>query len=475
MRDPGVAMAGADVRGVAGRADERPPPYVPSLLIVGGVLLLAIAAGRFVSGGRLPLGVALVLAAAFFLVVFIDISLAIAAWIVVLYIASLPALSIGPSVIGILLLAAWVGTGGLRRGRLPVLSSHRSLVVAMAVFASWVTLSIAWATSGRQALYEAGDLWSALLALVVVATILARPKDVVRVSLAFVGGAVLAVTLGFLGVGQTVNSADAAGRLAAAGDPNYQAAAFLAAMFMAGGLLSVFRSPGARVALAAALAYIAVGFFATESRGGLLALGFALVVALALFPSQRRQIATLLVVGTAAVAVWLHVRPETLHRLTTFGGGGSGREDVWSVAWRMFANHPLVGVGIGNFRTLEPRYALTSGPLTHVTYISETPKVAHNAYLGLLAETGVIGCVAFLAIAWISLRACWRAARAFDRMGAVGLGNLARAVLIATVGMLAAMFFISDPYDLRLWVLLALGPVLHTLARRGAAGATLGS
>ena len=232
--------------------------------------------------------------------------------------------------------------------------------------------------------------------------------------------------------------------------------------------MSVLRRPVARVGLLMALAIITIGFFATQSRGGLFALVFALLAALVLFRRQRRHILGLALIAAVGLAAWLPSRPDVVDRLTTLGGGGSGRQDLWTVAWRIFEEHPLVGIGLGNFQVVEARYVLRPGSITHVTLISETPHLVHNVYLQLLAETGVIGLVAFVFVALGSMRASWLAAQRYDAIGAVDQGNLARAVLIATIGMLSAMFFISNGTDFRLWVLLALGPVLHTLANRSA-------
>jgi len=54
----------------------------------------------------------------------------------------------------------------------------------------------------------------------------------------------------------------------------------------------------------------------------------------------------------------------------------------------------------------------------------------------------------------------------FEASGRPELADLARAVLMGTVAMLVALFFISDGNDVRLWVLLAMGPALLTLAGR---------
>src|SRR5207248_1220045 len=80
--------------------------------------------------------------------------------------------------------------------------------------------------------------------------------------------------------------------------------------------------------------------------------------------------------------------------------------------------------------------------------------------------TGIVGLILFLVVVLGSLRASWLAAQRFEAAGETRDANLARSILIGTVGMLAAMFFISDGGDLRLWVLFALGPVLLSLASR---------
>ena len=153
-------------------------------------------------------------------------------------------------------------------------------------------------------------------------------------------------------------------------------------------------------------------------------------------------------------------------RITNFGGGTSGRSEIWTVAWKIFTDHPWVGIGLSNFQTVEPRYTLKSGAITRVELISEDPHLVHNVYLQLLTETGVVGALIFLVVIAGCLRASWLAAHQFDAIGRVRYGDLARAVLMAEIAMLSAQFFISDGEDWRLWILLGLGPVMLSLARR---------
>jgi hypothetical protein len=68
------------------------------------------------------------------------------------------------------------------------------------------------------------------------------------------------------------------------------------------------------------------------------------------------------------------------------------------------------------------------------------------------------------------MRATWMASRSFERLRDPALASLARATLIAQIGALSAATFISDYYDKRVWILLALGPALLAVAWRGERG-----
>lgn len=77
------------------------------------------------------------------------------------------------------------------------------------------------------------------------------------------------------------------------------------------------------------------------------------------------------------------------------------RLELWRLALRMFHDHPLLGVGPGNFRTLFNAYH--PGKLGDF----ETWSQAHNLYLHQLAERGMLGLAALLSLLgamwWLSL------------------------------------------------------------------------
>lgn len=75
----------------------------------------------------------------------------------------------------------------------------------------------------------------------------------------------------------------------------------------------------------------------------------------------------------------------------------------WVAALRMFAMSPWLGIGPGNYATLYP--------LVHLPVWDEPLGHAHNIYLNVLAETGLLGMAGFLGF-WVTAAAwVWRKRR----------------------------------------------------------------
>jgi O-antigen ligase len=128
---------------------------------------------------------------------------------------------------------------------------------------------------------------------------------------------------------------------------------------------------------------------------------------------------------------------------------------------------PLQGVGAGNFPIVSIHYLLAPGALLRDDFIvSNKPKVAHNTYLEVLAELGIIGLTLFLIVIVFAIGCAVRAARYATRLGDREMDILARALVVALAGLLAAYFFISREYSKQLWLLLALCPVMLNIVRR---------
>ena len=148
----------------------------------------------------------------------------------------------------------------------------------------------------------------------------------------------------------------------------------------------------------AAFAVICGGVYLTGSRGTQLALGVTVVVWCLL--AGRRYIRVLFV--APLLVALLFAVPGVGSRLISLGDTSTsgaqhidpslaGRIAAQEMALLMVRDHPALGVGAGNFTTVEPVYQRRYG--------YDTPVLApHNLYLEQAAEGGVVGLAAWLAL-----------------------------------------------------------------------------
>lgn len=124
----------------------------------------------------------------------------------------------------------------------------------------------------------------------------------------------------------------------------------------------------------------------TYSRGGWLGFLTAGVLAGMYFVPGRKKLAVLAAIFLFVCTVL--VFPDLRQRfLCSFhNGGDSGRFDIWEAALRMFWKHPFVGIGTGTFMQYLGQY---SNNTLQEMY-------AHNCYLQVLAEAGILGFLSFL-------------------------------------------------------------------------------
>lgn len=155
-----------------------------------------------------------------------------------------------------------------------------------------------------------------------------------------------------------------------------------------------------RVAALTLVPFCMITIFCTFSRGGLLTLG---VVGAMLVWRTRRPVlaAVVLAVGMGAFLYTASDQVKT-HYAERSGSIAEYEEDAsamgrirsWGVAVKMWADHPITGVGPRNFTQQYRYYAVT-----------DDVHVAHNSYLQMLAETGLPGFLLFVSLIGVSL---WR-------------------------------------------------------------------
>jgi O-antigen ligase len=443
------------------------------------VALGGVAAGALVGftiAVDLRVGAMLASAALVVPIALADPPFAIALWVALGPVSSLAGFGVAMTATGVVAIGAWLALARGSRARVgAALRPQRRLLAAVALLLAWLTLSVLWAEDPGRAGAELLRWYIGAAALVIMLTTLRAPRDVCLVIGALIAGALLSVIIGLAGVGggdaqgtlQTATSTE--GRLqGGAGDPNVLAAFIVPAIVLAAALRARASLLG-RWVIAAMIAALVVGLGATESRGGALAALAALLTALVVMRGRRLAVLGAAAAITCVGAVYLSAHPSAYHRLTSAAEDrGNGRGDLWLVARRMAADHPVLGVGLDNFPVRASAYVRRPGSLQYVDLIAERPHAAHNTYLQMLADAGAVGLALLAAFLALAVASAVRAARAFRRAGAPGLAILARAVVVADAALLTAIAFLSIGSAPTVWVVLALGPVLLGVASGGA-------
>jgi O-antigen ligase len=184
-------------------------------------------------------------------------------------------------------------------------------------------------------------------------------------------------------------------------DSNDIASVFAVSFPLAAGLL--LRARGrARWVAGAGVVLLVLTVVASGSRGGTLALlAGAIVFTLGVRGSRRFWIIILFVAG--GFATWATASQQFRNRmksLTTLEDDynytdATGRKAVWERGRGYILEHPLIGVGIGNFPIKEGENLAAQG--LHGKW-----STAHNAYIQSYAELGIPGGTIFVLILLMS-------------------------------------------------------------------------
>jgi putative inorganic carbon (HCO3(-)) transporter len=437
-------------------------------------LLLGLAAVGLgvLAGVDYRLGIAAAIGLAFVVLVMGDLTFGLCAFAVVAFLDLLPALGGSllsfSKIVGLLLFISWLAkVTSTPDSRNDFMGAHPVFTYVLGVFVGWAGVSLLWAEDTTLVDTPLMRYALNLVLFLIVFTAVRTPKQFVWTLGAYVVGATLAGAYGLVRPPEDVAYYDIQRVAGTLGDPNELASVLVPAIVLALGLAVVLkRAPLIRLMLVGAAVVCAATIFLTLSRGGLVALAVALVVAVLVAGRWRAQALVLSLCVGLGVLFWFGfvATDDQVNRVTHIEGG-TGRADLWNIGVRMIEDKPVTGVGLGNFETASIHYLLEPGVIQRDEFIVDQPKVAHNTYLHVVAELGIVGGVLFVAILGFVLLCVLRAAREFARMEEKGMELLARALFVALVGILTADFFISEQFSKQLWLLLGLGPALLGVAR----------
>jgi O-antigen ligase len=208
-----------------------------------------------------------------------------------------------------------------------------------------------------------------------------------------------------------------------------------------------------RLLVLAMIGVISAALLLSLSRGALI--GMVAGILFLLFTDRRRTRIVLALGAIALTAGLLVVRADPAkfkqalfrkevvasHNVTT-------RLQAWNAASKLAADHPLLGIGPGNFRSYY--YEATESPPG-----TEILAVVHDAYLDVAAELGFVAAFAFLLYLGLAFTRVTGAIRA-----GAGPSDFAIAVRVSLVIGVVSAIFISEQYFLPFWLLGGLATAL---------------
>ncbi len=214
---------------------------------------------------------------------------------------------------------------------------------------------------------------------------------------------------------------------------------------------------------------ITAGIIITYSRGALVGLLITGTIGVLLKWIRPRTALAVLALGVVGIGLFA---PVFAYRATTVvtarssvgsstdtGAAADGsfvnRSTEANAAVSVFLHHPVAGVGIGLFPTYFQDEARRQGAVRIVGVDRE----AHNLYLGLAAETGILGLVTFGGFAMAILRPLARVRR-HNRGTRDDVATLAAGYAFAFTTYLTTGLFLHFAYIRYFWLLAALAAAM---------------
>lgn len=144
-----------------------------------------------------------------------------------------------------------------------------------------------------------------------------------------------------------------------------------------------------------------IGLLLNNSRSSLLALIAASGVLLYFLKRKKFWFIALMILGSFAIVIMLTDLMHFLEIYLRLERMSSGRENFWTMAWNMFFDNPILGVGPASFKYEMYRYLPVHLGSWNEQRINQLFHIAdfghqHNFYLLLASEMGIFGLLAGL-------------------------------------------------------------------------------
>ena len=322
--------------------------------------------------------------------------------------------------------AMWI-VGRTREGSLFI--PQTPLAVLVALFCGWSILSMTWSPYKNASVQWILSLVSYALLFAMVTHGIQLPGQRWALVLLVIS---VGVSEGIWGIGQYLLLGEPRAR-GTFFNPNffaaYEAAVFLLSLgvllFSPRETLSIFR----KSCLCGAAAVSLGAFVTAQSRGA----AFALIAAVSVLTFCRygKKASAILVVCLLAGVIIPNPLQHRIVHVPSHDAYAYTRVEIWKNSFERLLKHPL-GIGIGMYKqgSFQDRFPIEG----NIVRYAKRPESAHNEYLQIGVELGLVGVVVFVAGLWMwsrEVQQLWRASGDRANRGLVmGLTGSALVVLL---------------------------------------------
>src|SRR5438105_4594290 len=210
------------------------------------------------------------------------------------------------------------------------------------------------------------------------------------------------------------------------------------------------------------LVLMLLGFTLASSRGGLIGLCVAILYMI-VFSGRSRRAAILTTVLLLPMMLLSPASPLSRMLHPGYGDflGAQVRRDFLRAGLDMVRNHPVTGVGLGNF---------TAQSFTISREVEGKHGVACNTFLEIAAELGIPGFLAYCAILVGALSSAGKLRAEGKRLNDDFLRYAGQGMQAGLLGFSAGAMFLSAEYQKPFWIIVALTAAVPTLLRQQSGG-----
>jgi O-antigen ligase len=137
-----------------------------------------------------------------------------------------------------------------------------------------------------------------------------------------------------------------------------------------------------------------------------------------------------------------------------------GRLSENLTALEMIKSNPLFGVGLSSYNYMFPIYSKKLG-----LALVATEREAHNLYLEVAAETGIIGLSVLLLVLFYSFQSIVKAKKIFKCAKLKDYEGMVTGFMAGWVGYLAAAMYIHNAFPRYFYLLVGISLALHGIAK----------